>query len=197
MATIICPENRPQMSTVRPGVMVLPEKDEKREGRIINLELHLNGEEVKVKILESVKGISEGVKIEEAERIVAIGMGAGDEETFDMIKELAELLDAEVGATRFVVEAGWVSHNHQIGQTGKTVRPELYVGCGISGAVQHTAGMSGSKIIMAINKDPNAEIFKIADYGIVGDVRKIVPAIIAELRELSMNGGNPSNLSDR
>jgi len=186
MATIICPENRPQMSTVRPGVMVLPEKDKTGEGRIINLDLRFNEEDVKVKILESTKGISEGVKIEEAERIVAIGMGAGDEDTFDMIKELAELLDAEVGATRFAVEAGWVSHNHQIGQTGKTVRPELYVGCGISGAVQHTAGMSGSKIIMAINKDPNAEIFKIADYGIVGDVRKVVPAIISELKDLKL-----------
>jgi electron transfer flavoprotein alpha subunit len=184
MATIICPENRPQMSTVRPGVMVLPEKDETREGRIINLDLRLEEDNVRVKILESAKGVSEGVNIEEAERIVAIGMGAGDEDTFDMIKELAELLDAEVGATRFAVEAGWVSHDHQIGQTGKTVRPELYVGCGISGAVQHTAGMSGSKMIIAINKDTNAEIFKIADYGIVGDVRKVVPAIINELKEL-------------
>jgi len=186
MATIICPENRPQMSTVRPGVMVLPEKDEKREGRIIKIDPPLNEDDVKVKILDSAKGSSEGINIEEAERIVAIGMGAGDKETFEMIQEMAELLDAEVGATRFAVEAGWVSHDHQIGQTGKTVRPELYVGCGISGAVQHTAGMSGSKIIMAINKDPNAEIFKIADYGIVGDVRKVVPAIINELKDLKL-----------
>ncbi|MCD4717838.1 MAG: electron transfer flavoprotein subunit alpha/FixB family protein [Desulfobacterales bacterium] len=183
MATIICPENRPQMSTVRPGVMVLAEKDEGREGQIIDLDLQLNEKDVKVKILESVKGVSEGVKIEEAERIVAIGMGAGNKENFDMIKELAELLDAEVGATRFAVEADWVSHDHQIGQTGKTVRPELYVGCGISGAVQHTAGMSGSKMIVVINKDPNAEIFKMADYGIVGELEKIVPALITELKD--------------
>lgn len=182
MATIICPEHRPQMSTVRPGVMALPEKDGSREGQIIDLELPLREDACKVKILESVKGASEGVNIQDAERIVAVGMGAGDKETFDMIKELAELLDGEVGATRFAVEAGWVSHDHQIGQTGKTVRPELYVGCGISGAVQHTAGMSGSKMIIAINKDPNAEVFKIADYGIVGDVRKVVPAIISELK---------------
>ncbi len=182
MATIICPEHRPQMSTVRPGVMALPEKDDSREGQIIDLELQLDEDACKVKILESVKGASEGVNIQDAERIVAVGMGAGDKETFDMIKELAELLDGEVGATRFAVEAGWVSHDRQIGQTGKTVRPELYVGCGISGAVQHTAGMSTSKMIIAINKDPNAEVFKIADYGIVGDVRKVVPAIISELK---------------
>ena len=184
MATIICPENRPQMSTVRPGVMVLPERDESRAGRTINLDLQLDEKDVKVKILESVKGTGEGVNIEEAERIVAIGMGTGDEGTCETVKELAQMLDAEVGATRFAVEAGWVSHDHQIGQTGKTVRPDLYIGCGISGAVQHTAGMSGSKMIVAINKDSNAEIFKIADYGIVGDVKKVVPAIISELKGL-------------
>ncbi len=182
MATIICPEHRPQMSTVRPGVMALPEQNVSREGQIIDLELQLDEDACKVKILETVKGTTEGVNIQDAERIVAVGMGAGDKETFDMIKELAELLDGEVGATRFAVEAGWVSHDRQIGQTGRTVRPELYVGCGISGAVQHTAGMSASKMIIAINKDPNAEIFKIADYGIVGDVRKVVPAIISELK---------------
>ena len=182
MATIICPDHRPQMSTVRPGVMALPELNDSREGQIIDLKLQLDEDTCKVKILETVKGTSEGVNIQDAERIVAAGMGAGDKETFDMIKELAELLDGEVGATRFAVEAGWVAHDHQIGQTGRTVRPELYVGCGISGAVQHTAGMSASKMIVAINKDPNAEIFKIADYGIVGDVRKVVPAIISELK---------------
>jgi len=182
MATIICPEHRPQMSTVRPGVMALPEKDEGREGQVIDLELLLHDKDIKVKILDSVRGTTEGVNIQDAERIVATGMGAGDKETFDMIAELAEALDAEVGATRFAVEAGWVSHDRQIGQTGKTVRPELYVGCGISGAVQHTAGMSASKMIVAINKDPNADIFKIADYGIVGDVRKVVPAILSELK---------------
>ncbi len=184
MATIICPENRPQMSTVRPGVMVLPERDESREGRTINLDLQLDEKDVKVKILESVKATVEGVNIEEAERIVAIGMGTGDEGTCETVKALAQLLEAEVGATRFAVEAGWVTHDHQIGQTGKTVRPDLYIGCGISGAVQHTAGMSGSKMIVAINKDSNAEIFKIADYGIVGDVKKVVPAIISELKSV-------------
>ena len=184
MATIICPEHRPQMSTVRPGVMPLPEKDESREGEMIDLHVHFRKEDVRVEVLESVKGKSEGVNIQEAEKIVAIGMGAGDRDTFEMIKELADLLDAEVAATRLAVEAGWISHDFQIGQTGKTVRPSLYMACGISGAVQHTAGMSGSKIIIAINSDPNAEIFKIADYGIVGDVGKVVPALIAELKGL-------------
>ena len=171
MATIICPENRPQMATVRPGVMPLPEKDETRDGHIINLDLHLNKEDVQVKILQSVKAKSDGVRIEE-----------GDTEAFEMIKELAELLDAEVGASRLAVEAGYISHDCQIGQTGKTVRPDLYIGCGISGAVQHTAGMSGSKVIIAINKDPEAEIFNIADYGIVGKVEEVIPALISELK---------------
>jgi electron transfer flavoprotein alpha subunit len=184
MATIICPEHRPQMSTVRPGVMPLPERDDSRKGEIINPDLHFNKADTKVEVLESVKGWSEGVSIQEAEKIVAIGMGAGDRETFDMIKELADLLEAKVAATRLAVEAGWVSHDFQIGQTGKTVRPSLYMACGISGAVQHTAGMSGSKVIIAINSDPDAEIFKIADYGIVGDVGKVVPALIRELKSL-------------
>jgi electron transfer flavoprotein alpha subunit len=184
MATIICPEHRPQMSTVRPGVMRLPERNESRKGEIIDLHVHFEREDVKVEVIECVKGKSEGINIQEADRIVAVGMGVGDRETFEMIKEMAELLEAEVAATRLVVEAGWISHGFQIGQTGKTVRPNLYVACGISGAVQHTAGMSGSKIIIAINTDPNAEIFKIADYGIVGDVGKVVPALIAELAAL-------------
>ncbi len=184
MATITCPEHRPQMSTVRPGVMPLPERDESRKGEIIDLHVHFKKEDVRVEVLECLKGKSEGVNILEADRIVAAGMGVGDRDTFEMIRELAELLEAEVAATRLAVEAGWISHDFQIGQTGKTVRPSLYMACGISGAVQHTAGMSGSKIIIAINSDPNAEIFKIADYGIVGDVGKVVPALIAELKGL-------------
>jgi electron transfer flavoprotein alpha subunit len=184
MATIICPEHRPQMATVRPGVMALPEKDRSRTGRIIPLDLEGGGEEVRVEILETVRGKTEGVHIQEADRIVAVGVGAGDQETVGRIKELAELLEAELGATRLAVEAGWLSHDHQIGQTGQTVKPDLYIGLGLSGAVQHTAGMSGSKIIIAVNSDPHAEIFKIADYGIVGDIQDLVPALIAELRAL-------------
>ena len=184
MATIICPKNRPQMSTVRPGVMPLPEKDKKRKGRIRDLDVHLTKENVRVEVVESIKSTHDDVKIEEAERIVAVGMGACDNEALAMAKELAELLGAQLGFSRLAVEAGWSSHDCQIGQTGKTVRPEVYVACGISGAVQHTAGMSESKMIIAINKDPNAEIFNIADYGIVGDVKKLFPAIINELKSL-------------
>ena len=182
MATIICPEHRPQMSTVRPGVMPLPDKDETRKGEIIRLDLAIKEEDIQVEILESVRAKAEGVNIQEAERVVSVGMGAEDEETISKIRELAELLDAEIGASRLAVEAGWFSHDSQVGQTGKTIRPELYMACGISGAVQHTAGMSGSKIIIAINRDPNAEIFNFADYGIVGDLGKVVPAIIDELK---------------
>lgn len=183
MATIICPDNRPQMATVRPGVMMLPEKDETRVGQIIDLNVQLNENAIKVKILESVTGSRKSANIAEAQRIVAIGKGVGDEDGCDMVKKLADLLGAEVGATRFAVEAGWISHDRQIGQTGKTVRAEVYFACGISGAVQHTAGMSGSKTIIAINKDPKAEIFNIADYGIAADVKKVVPAIIDELEK--------------
>jgi electron transfer flavoprotein alpha subunit len=183
MATIICPEHRPQMSTVRPGVMPPPERDETRTGQITNLELDLNIEDGKVEVLESVKLRREGVNIQDADKILAIGMGAGDKDTFDMIAELAEFLDAAVAGSRLAVEAGWISHDCQVGQTGKTIRPNLYIACGISGAVQHTAGMSGSKTIIAINDDPKAEIFKFADYGIVGDVKKVIPALMAELEK--------------
>jgi len=143
---------------------------------------------LKIRILQSEKGETEGVKIEEAERIVAVGMGCGHSEMVEQIKEFARLLDAQLGATRPAVDAGWILHDHQIGQTGKTVRPELYIGCGVSGAIQHTAGIAESKIIVAINKNPQSEIFKTADYGIVGEVQKVIPALIAELRKLKASG---------
>lgn len=184
VATIICPNHRPQMATVRPGVMPLPEKDEARNGEVVRLKVHIQPEEIKVKILETVEAAGEGVSIEEAERVLCVGMGGADAETFAMVKELAGLLDAEVAATRLAVEAGWLPHDSQVGQTGKTIRPDLYVACGISGAVQHTAGMTGSKLVVAINKDPRAEIFNYADYGIVGDLRKVLPAVIEELKAL-------------
>jgi len=184
VATIICPNHRPQMATVRPGVMPLPEKDATRNGEVVPLKIRIKPEEIKVKILETVEAAGEGVAIEEAERVLCVGMGGADAETFAMVKKLAELLDAEVAATRLAVEAGWLTHDSQVGQTGKTIRPDLYVACGISGAVQHTAGMTGSKLVVAINKDSRAEIFNYADYGIVGDLRKVLPAIIEELKAL-------------
>jgi electron transfer flavoprotein alpha subunit len=184
MATIVSPDHRPQMSTVRPGVMPLPEMDASRKGEIVPVPVDLKEEDARVKVIESVHSKSEGANIVEAERVVAIGMGAGDKETFDLIAGLADLLDATVAGSRPAVEAGWISHDCQVGQTGKTIRPALYVACGISGAVQHTAGMSGAKIIIAINKDPNADIFKFADYGIVGDVGKVVPKLMEQLKAL-------------
>jgi electron transfer flavoprotein alpha subunit len=184
VATIICPNHRPQMATVRPGVMPLPEKDTARSGEAASLKVQIREQDAQVKILESVEAASEGVAIEEAERVLCVGMGGADAETFAMVRELASLLYAEVAATRLAVEAGWLTHDSQVGQTGKTVRPDLYVACGISGAVQHTAGMTGSKLVIAINKDPKAEIFDFADYGIVGDLRKVLPSIIEELKAL-------------
>ncbi len=181
MATIICPERRPQMSTVRTGVMPVPERDESRQGEIINLDLNLNENDVRVKVLETFEEKSSENSLQDAEKIVAIGMGAGDKETFDLISKLADPLEASVAGTRLAVEEGWISHDFQIGQTGQTVRPALYIGCGVSGAVQHTAGMEGSKVVVAINRDSDAEIFQVADFGIVGDVKKIVPAIIERL----------------
>jgi electron transfer flavoprotein alpha subunit len=184
VATIICPNHRPQMATVRPGVMPLPEKDMARSGEVVRLDVQIKEQDIQVEIFESVEAASEGVAIEEAERVICVGMGGADQESFAMLRELADLLDAEVAATRLAVEAGWLTHDSQVGQTGKTIRPDLYIACGISGAVQHTAGMSGSKLVVAINKDPRAEIFNYADYGIVGDLRKVLPAIIEELKTL-------------
>jgi electron transfer flavoprotein alpha subunit len=184
VATIICPNHRPQMATVRPGVMPLPEKITDRSGEVVRLDVRIKEQDIQVEILESAEAASEGVAIEEAERVICVGMGGADKESFAMVRELADLLDAEVAATRLAVEAGWLTHDSQVGQTGKTIRPDLYVACGISGAVQHTAGMTGSKLVVAINKDPKAEIFNYADYGIVGDLHKVLPAIIEELKAL-------------
>jgi electron transfer flavoprotein alpha subunit len=184
VATIICPNHRPQMATVRPGVMPLPEKDSARTGEVVPLRVQVREEDIQVKILESVEAASEGVAIEEAERVICVGMGGADADTFAMVRELSGLLYAQVGATRLAVETGLLTHDSQVGQTGKTIRPDLYMACGVSGAVQHTAGMTGSKLVIAINKDPKAEIFNYADFGIVGDLRKVLPALIEELKTL-------------
>lgn len=182
MATILCPDHRPQMSTVRPGVMDVPAKDESRTGEIIKVDVNVKEADAKVKVLEVKKHEGASVNIQEAERVVSAGMGVGID-AFTQIQELAEVLDAEVGGTRPVFESGLISHDVQIGQTGKTVRPELYVAVGISGTVQHTTGMADSKVVVAINKDPNAEIFKFAHYGIVGDAKAVVPELISQIRD--------------
>jgi len=182
MADIICPSKRPQMVTVRPGVMELPDRDGDREGELIHIDVDLREEDTRVTVLDSIRSRSEGVPLEEAEKVVAAGIGVGDREGFELIREIADLLGAQLGATSLPVDEGWISEDKKIGQTGKTIRPKLYVGCGVSGAIQHSAGMINSGLIVAINTDPKAEIFQFADYGIIGDVNTIVPALIKQLQ---------------
>lgn len=181
MATIICPDHRPQMSTVRPGVMPLFEKDENREGAIEEVEVKFSKEDINVEVLEVVKEVKQKINIEEANVLVSGGRGIGKPENFEVLKEVASELDGQVSASRAVVDAGWIDRDHQVGQTGKTVRPDLYVACGISGAIQHLAGMEESGFIVAINKDSGAPIFEVADVGIIGDVHKVLPALKEEL----------------
>ncbi len=184
MADIICPFHRPQMVTVRPGVMELKDQDRKSQGELIYIDVNCKEEDIKVKVLETVRSVSDSISLEEADKIVAVGMGVGNKEGFEMVKELAKLLGAQVGATSLPVDEGWVSEDKKIGQTGKTIRPKLYIGCGVSGAIQHSAGMINSELIIAINTNPKADIFNFADYGIVGDINEIVPALIKELRAI-------------
>ena len=183
MATIICPLHRPQIATVRPGVMAMPLKDRRENGKIMHIDVDETMFRHRIKIIESVDIENTCTALEESKKIISVGMGACDEEILGRVNTLARLVGAQVGCSRKAVETGVISHDYQVGQTGKTVRPELYIACGISGAVQHTAGMADSKVVVAINKDPEAEIFNFADYGIVGDAREIVDALIAELSQ--------------
>lgn len=182
MATIICPNHRPQMSTVRPKVMKALEQDMSRIGEIIRPDI-IMPEDVKVKVIDIVSTLCEMVNLTEADIIVSGGRGMGDPKNFVLIEELAKVLGAAVGASRATVDAGWIEYSHQVGQTGKTVGPKIYFACGISGAVQHVAGMSSSDTIIAINKNPEAPIFKIATFGIVGDVLEVLPALTEEFKK--------------
>ena len=182
MATIICPNHRPQMSTVRPKVMKASEPDPSRIGEIIRPEVVIP-EDVKVKVVDAVTTLCEKVSLTEADIIVSGGRGLGDPKNFALVQELADVLGGAVGASRAVVDAGWIDYSHQVGQTGKTVGPKVYFACGISGAVQHLVGMSSSDTIIAINKDPEAPIFKAATIGIVGDVKEVLPALISEFKK--------------
>ena len=182
MATIICPNHRPQMSTVRPKVMKALEPDLSRSGEIIRPEIVIP-EDVKVKVTDVVSTLCEKVNLTEADIIVSGGRGLGDPKNFALIEELARVLGGAVGASRATVDAGWIEYSHQVGQTGKTVGPKVYFACGISGAVQHLAGMSSSDTIIAINKNPEAPIFKVATFGIVGDVLEVLPALIGEFKK--------------
>jgi len=178
MATIVCPKTRPQMSTVRPGVMDKLEKQEGRQGEIVKVETSLEKSDIKTEVFEIVKAAKELVSLTDATIICSGGRGLGNPEGFDLINKLAETVGGVVGASRAAVDAGWIDHSHQVGQTGTTVKPKIYFACGISGAIQHLAGMQASDIIIAINKDPEAPVFEVADYGIVGDLYKMIPEII-------------------
>ena len=184
MATIVCPNHRPQMASVRPKVFQAAQQDKLRIGKIVRYDYKDHSLTQRAQLLAVVKEATETANIAEADIIVAAGRGLGDGENFKMIEQLAQVLGGAAAASRAIVDAGWAPYAHQVGQTGKTVRPKLYIACGISGAIQHLVGMQSSETIVAINKDPKAPIFNVADYGIVGDVLEVVPALIREIEKI-------------
>ena len=183
MATLMCPRTKPQMATVRPGVMKMIEKDESRKGELIKFDVNFTDADMNVEIMEVVKADKKSVDLTEAKLIVSGGRGIGGPQGFDLIRDVADALGAEVGSSRACVDAGWIEKDRQVGQTGKTVRPDLYMACGISGAIQHVAGMENSELIISINKNETAPIFEVSDLGIVGDVKVILPKLAEAIRK--------------
>ena len=187
IATIACPDFRPQMATVRPGVMQKAERVAGAKAEVIEFNPGFTPDNKYVEILEVVKAVSDVADIMDAKILVSGGRGVGSPENFKMLEDLAEVLGGTVSCSRAVVDSGWKPRDLQVGQTGKTVRPQVYFAIGISGAIQHVAGMEESDIIVAINKDENAPIFDVADYGIVGDLNKIVPALTEQIKAAKAN----------
>lgn len=187
MATIECADHRPQMATVRPGVFEKLQKDETKKAEVDKINVSLAENDIRTKLEEIVKLAKEEEDITEAQFVISGGRGVGSKENFDLLKEAAEVLGGTVGGSRAAVEAGWIDKAFQVGQTGKTVRPVVYIACGISGAIQHLAGMQDSDYIIAINKDSDASIMKIADLAIVGDYRQVLPELAAKIKEAKNN----------
>ncbi len=185
MATIISPDHRPQMSTVRPGVMSKLERDASRTGEVVNFELQLEKNDCYVEVLSFETDSSEKMDIQDADILISGGRGLGSKEGFNLLQELADELGGMVSASRAAVDSDWMPHDRQVGQTGKTVRPNLYVACGISGAIQHVAGMEESELIIAVNKDADAPIFDVSDLGVVGDYKKVLPLVIEEIKKIN------------
>jgi len=189
MATILTPLGRPQMATVRPGIFKKVE-DKERDVNTKTIDYTFEEKDSVSKILKRIDKGKTIVNLEDAEIIVAGGRGVGSKENFKLIEDLAEVLNAELGGSRITVELNWLDPDRQIGQTGKTVSPKLYIACGISGAIQHVVGMQNADVIVAINKDPNASIFHVAHYGIVGDLNEVIPVLIQEIKKIKSNGMN-------
>ena len=183
MATILCPNRRPQMATVRPMVMKKQTYDSERQGIVESFSPSPEAISSRVQVLETVTQAQETARLAEADIVITGGRGLQKAENFKTLEELALLMDGAVGATRSVVDEGWMSYSHQVGQTGKTVSPKLYIACGVSGAIQHVVGMQGSEIIVAVNKDPNAPIFDVANYGVVADLFEFLPALVKKIKE--------------
>jgi electron transfer flavoprotein alpha subunit len=184
IATVAPPPAEPHMATVRPNSLAISEPDSSRTSEVVTEKPGISGEDIRAVVKEILKSEGTMVDLQEADIIVSGGRGLKGPENFPLIQELAETLGGAMGASRAAVDAGWIDHQFQVGQTGKVVSPKLYVACGISGAIQHLAGMKTSKYIVAVNKDPEAPIFKVANYGIIGDVFEVVPLMIEETKKI-------------